>query len=189
MVFDNIFGAAGKGAGLFSVTTEGTKPRPGRDIDFEDCDETTYDDTTTSLFTSAIHGADSRAKTVREDSPESRVILGFLGSFVRAAQASGEAQARYAADPGSVSSAAAAGMRESGPTVTQHDGLQRDEDLADRPRKADFTKPPEAQAPKTPQTPQAQAPEPPKPAKPATPTADTPPTPTADTPPTTKPKK
>ncbi|MEI7033619.1 hypothetical protein [Streptomyces pratensis] len=43
-VFDDIFGSAGKGAGLFSVTTDSTKPQPGEGIDFEDSDEGTYDD-------------------------------------------------------------------------------------------------------------------------------------------------
>ncbi|MGW2031797.1 hypothetical protein [Streptomyces sp. NPDC001356] len=149
MVFDNIFGFAGRSAGLFSVTTDGSKPQPGAGVDFEDADDDTYDDTSTSLFGDAIHGASSRAKVVRETSPEARAVLGFLGSFVRTTQASAGEQARYARDPGSVSEAAAAGMQESSTTVTQHSGLQKDEDLETRPSKSDLTKPPKApEAPK-----------------------------------------
>ncbi|WP_130796897.1 hypothetical protein [Streptomyces otsuchiensis] len=144
MVFDNIFGFAGKGAGLFSVTTDGAKPQPGAGVDFEDADEDTYDDTSTSLFDSAIHGASSRAKVVQEQSPEARAVLGFLGSFIATTQASAGSQAEYAQDPGSVSTAASAGMRESSATVTEHGGLQKDEDLENRPKKSDYTKPPEA---------------------------------------------
>jgi hypothetical protein len=144
MVFDNIFGFAGQGAGLFSVTTDGVKPRPGAGVDFEDSDEGTYDDTTPSLFSSSIHGASSRAKVVQEQSPEARAVLGFLGSFIQATQASAGAQARYAGDPGSAAAAASAGMQESSTTVTQHSGLQKDADLDDRPSKSDFSKPPKA---------------------------------------------
>jgi hypothetical protein len=147
MVFDNIFGFAGQGAGLFSVTTDGAKPRPGAGIDFEDSDDETYDDTSTSLFTSSIHGANSRAKTVQEQSPEARAILGFLGSFIQTTQASAGAQAQYAQNPGSVSGAASAGMRESSTTVTEHSGLKKDEDLENMPKKSDFSKPPEAAKP------------------------------------------
>ncbi|MGE7383961.1 hypothetical protein ACQKM2_00475 [Streptomyces sp. NPDC004126] len=153
MVFDNIFDFAGQGAGLFSVTTGSAKPQPGAGVDFEDSDDDTYDDTSTSLFDSAIHGASSRAKVVQETSPEARAILGFLGSFIQTTQASAGAQARYANDPGSVSGAAAAGMKESSTTVKGHDGLQKDADLADRPRKSDYTT-----APKAPETPKAEAP-------------------------------
>ncbi|MFE3647350.1 hypothetical protein ACFXO2_05825 [Streptomyces sp. NPDC059152] len=164
MVFDNIFGFAGKGAGLFSVTTDGTKPQPGAGVDFEDADDDTYDDTSASLFNNSIHGASSRAKVVQETSPEARAILGFLGSFIQTTQASAGAQAQYAQNPGSVSTAASAGMRESSSTVTEHDGLQKDEDLANTPKKSDYTQPPkspkapEAQAPKAPSAPEAQAP-------------------------------
>ncbi|MFD4278211.1 hypothetical protein R2B67_25710 [Streptomyces cyaneofuscatus] len=154
MVFDNIFGSAGRSAGLFSVTTNGTRPQPGAGVDFEDADDDTYDDTTASLFTNGIHGSTSRAKVVQEQSPEARIILGFLGSFVQATQESAGAQAQYAQDPGSVSSAAAAGMQEASGTVEQHSGLQKDEDLEDRPKKRDFAKPP-----KTPETPKAEKPE------------------------------
>ncbi|MFF2534014.1 hypothetical protein [Streptomyces cyaneofuscatus] len=152
MVFGNIFGSAGQGAGLFSVTTEGTKPQPGAGVDFEDADDSTYDDTSASLFSNGIHGASSRAKIVQEQSPEARAILGILGSFIRTTQASADEQAAYAQDPGSVSSAASAGMRESSATVTEHSGLQKDGDLEDMPRKSDFTKAP------TPPKPTAEAP-------------------------------
>ncbi|MFI6526759.1 hypothetical protein [Streptomyces uncialis] len=149
MVFDNIFDSAGKGAGLFSVITEGTKPQPGAGVDFEDAEDDTYDDTSTSLFSSAIHGASSRAKVVREESPEARAVLGFLGSFIRTTQASAGDQARYAQNPGSVSAAASAGMRESSATVTEHSGLQKNEDLESAPKKSDYSKPPKApEAPK-----------------------------------------
>ncbi|MFI1577535.1 hypothetical protein [Embleya sp. NPDC020630] len=149
MVFDNIFGFADDSAGLFSVTTDGTRPQPGAGVDFEDADDDTYDDKSTSLFAGAIHGASTRAQVVQEQSPEARVVLGFLGSFIRTTQASAGTQARYAADPGSVSSAASAGMRESSATVTEHSGLQKDEDLETKPKKSDFTKPPKApEAPK-----------------------------------------
>ncbi|MFH8555952.1 hypothetical protein ACH4GP_16340 [Streptomyces celluloflavus] len=149
MVFDNIFGFAGRGAGLFSVTTDGAKPQPGAGVDFEDADDDTYDDTSASLFNSAIHGANSRAKVVQEQSPEARAVLGFLGSFIQTTQASAGAQAQYAQNPGSVSNAASAGMQESSATVTEHSGLQKDEDLADKPKKSDYTQPPKA--PKAPE--------------------------------------
>lgn len=153
MVFHNIFDSAGKGAGLFSVTTGGTKPQPGEGVDFEDSDDGTYDDTTTSLFDNAIHGASSHAKIVQEQSPEARAVLGFLGSFIQVTQASAGAQARYAQDPGSVSGAASAGMREASATVKEHADLQKDEDLETRPKKSDYGKPP-----KPPETPTAPAP-------------------------------
>lgn len=158
MVFDNIFGSAGKSAGLFSVTTDGTKPQPGAGVDFEDADDATYDDTSTSLFHNAIHGATSRAKIVQETSPEARAILGFLGSFIQTTQESAGTQARYAGDPSSVSTAASAGMQESSATVTEHSDLQKDEDLANKPKKSDFSKPPKA--PETPKAPKPPAEDP-----------------------------
>ncbi|MBY6307423.1 hypothetical protein [Streptomyces clavuligerus] len=158
MVFDNIFGFASTGAGLFSVTTDGTKPQPGAGVDFEDADDATYDDTSTSLFPNGIHGASSRAKVVQEQSPEARAVLGFLGSFIQTTQTSAGAQAQYAGNPGSVSSAASAGMRQSSTTVTEHGDLQKDEDLQTMPRKSDFNQPPKA-----PPTPEAQAPKASKP--------------------------
>ncbi|GAA2735224.1 hypothetical protein [Streptomyces nogalater] len=175
MVFDNIFNSAGKSAGLFSVTTDGSKPQPGADVDFEDADDGTYDDTSTSLFDNAIHGASSRAKVVQETSPEARAILGFLGSFVQTTQASADAQARYARDPGSVSTTAAAGMQESSTTITKHSGLQKDKDLANRPEKDDFAKMPKTPEPPTAPEPTAQEPEPPKTPKTLKPTAEDPP--------------
>ncbi|MEU2458262.1 hypothetical protein ABZ604_11690 [Streptomyces sp. NPDC012473] len=153
MVFKNVFDSAGTGAGLFSVTTSGDKPQPGAGVDFEDADEDTYDDTTTSLFISGIHGASHRAKVVQEQAPEARAILGFLGSFIQTTQASAGTQAAYAQDPGSVSTAAAAGMEKSSETVTQHGDLQKDEGLQ-APKKSDF------KAPDAPASPTAE--EPPK---------------------------
>ncbi|MEU5919015.1 hypothetical protein [Streptomyces sp. NPDC047141] len=156
MVFDNIFRSAGQGAGLFSVTTDSTKPRPGEDVDFEDSDEDTYDDTNPSLFHNAIHGASSRARIVQETSPEARAVLGFLGSFIQATQASAGEQAQYAADPGSVTRAAADGMKEARETVEQDSELKKDEDLESRPEKSDFSKPPKSpDAPKAPEAPKA----------------------------------
>ncbi len=156
MVFDNIFNAAGKGAGLFSVTTDSTKPQPGEDVDFEDSDDGTYDDTSTSLFNNAIHGASSRAKIVQETSPEARAVLGFLGSFIQTTQASAGAQAQYAQDPGSVTKAAADGMKDASATVKEYGDLQKDEDLENRPKKNDFSKPPKTpDAPKAPEAPKA----------------------------------
>ncbi|MGA5895271.1 hypothetical protein [Streptomyces venetus] len=152
MVFDNIFGFAGKGAGLFSVTTGVEKPRPGAGVDFEDADDDAYDDTSTSLFNSAIHGASSRAKVVQEQSPEARAVLGFLGSFIQTTQASAGAQAQYAGNPSSVSTVAAAGMQESSATVTEHSGLQKNEDLESKPKKSDYSKAPTA--PETPEAPE-----------------------------------
>lgn len=156
MVFDNIFNSASRGAGLFSVTTDHTKPRPGDGVDFEDSDDATYDDTNPSLFSTALHGASSRAKIVQETSPEARAVLGFLGSFIQTAQASAGAQAQYAQDPGSVTRAASAGMQDASATVKDQGDLQKDEDLQNRPSKSDFTKPPKTpQAPKAPEAPQA----------------------------------
>lgn len=162
MVFDNIFGSAGRSAGLFSVTTDAAKPQPGEGVDFEDADDDTYDDTSTSLFNTAIHGASARAKVVQEQSPEARAILGFLGSFIQTTQQSAGAQAQYAQDPGSVSQAAAAGMQESSATVTHHSDLQKDPDLETRPNKSDFTKPPKPPRPPAADKPTAEEPEPPK---------------------------
>ncbi|ARF53433.1 hypothetical protein [Streptomyces gilvosporeus] len=153
MVFDNIFGSASRSAGLFSVTTDGAKPQPGADVDFEDADDDTYDDTSASLFNNSIHGANARAKVVQETSPEARAILGFLGSFIQTTQESAGTQAQYAQNPGSVSHAASAGMQESSSTVTEHSGLQKDEDLESKPKKSDFTK-----APKAPESPKAEPP-------------------------------
>ncbi|MET9550869.1 hypothetical protein ABZY36_37105 [Streptomyces sp. NPDC006627] len=164
MVFDNIFRSASTGAGLFSVNTDGVRPQPGADVDFEDSQEGTYDDTSTSLFTSGIHGATSRAKIVREQSPEARIVLGFLGSFIQATQESASTQADFANDPSSVSTGASARMQTASPTVTEHSGLQKNGDLQDKPTKSDYTK--------LPDTPEA--PEPPAPPAPSRTTAETP---------------
>ncbi|MET9149488.1 MULTISPECIES: hypothetical protein [unclassified Streptomyces] len=166
MVFDNVFGFAGKSAGLFSVTTDSARPQPGEGVDFEDSDDDTYDDMSTSLFSSAVHGASDRAKVVREQSPEARVIMGFLGSFIQTTQASAGTQAQYAQDPGSVSGAASAGMQQASATVSGHSGLQKDEDLENRPKKSDFAKPPKTpDAPKAPEAPKASTPSADKPSR------------------------
>ncbi|QCW80511.1 hypothetical protein EQG64_09460 [Streptomyces sp. S6] len=147
MVFGNIFGSAGKGAGLFSVTTDSARPQPGAGVDFEDADDSTYDDTIPSLFNGSIHGASDRAKTVREHSPEARAVLGFLGSFVQTTQVAADEQKQYAQNPASVSDAASAGMQKSAATVEDHSGLQKDEDLASKPSRSEFTQPPKPPKP------------------------------------------
>ncbi|MFI9011565.1 hypothetical protein ACIGNX_30450 [Actinosynnema sp. NPDC053489] len=147
MVFDNVFGFADRGAGLFSVNRDDARPRAGEGVDFEDADDDTYDDVHPSLFTSGIHGGSARARVVSEQSPEARAVLGFLGAFLDTARTASDAQSRYAADPGSVSQAASAGMRESSTTVTGHGDLQKDSDLASRPGKDDFASAPEAPEP------------------------------------------
>ncbi len=157
MVFQNIFSAASRGSGLFSVTPDGDRPQPGAGVDFEDSDDDTYDDTTPSLFANGIHGSTSRSKVVREESPEARAILGFLGAFIDSAQTSAADQARFA-QPGSVSAAATAGMQESSAAVKDNGDLQKDDDLSSMPRKSDFTKPPKAPEAAKPDTPQAEKP-------------------------------
>ncbi|MFD5268982.1 hypothetical protein [Streptomyces sp. NPDC058335] len=157
MVFDNIFKFANQGTGLFSVNTDDVKSQPGADVDFEDAQDGTYDDRSTSLFSNEIHGASTRSKVVQEQSPEARAVLGLLGSFIRTTQASAGAQAQHP-HAGSVSEAASAGMNQASATVTDHSGLQKDEDLENRPKKSDYAKPP-----KTPEAPQApEAPKAPK---------------------------
>lgn len=146
MVFSNIFGSAGRGAGLFSVSTGGDRPRPGEGIDFEDAEDDTYDDRSTSLFADSLHGASPRSKIVQEQSSEARVIMGFLGSFVQSTQASADAQSAYAQNPGSVSSAAAAGMNESSTTVTENSDFQKSDDLT-MPSKSDYTSAPQPPKP------------------------------------------
>ncbi|HWU08972.1 MAG TPA: hypothetical protein VN520_21755 [Streptomyces sp.] len=153
MVFDNIFGPAQSSVGLFSVQTDKTDSQPGVD-DFEEVEQSAYDDKSTSLFSNAIHGASSRAKVVQEQSPEARAVLGFLGSFIHTTQQS----ARTQQDQGdqnlsSVSTAAAAGMDKSSSTVTSRDDLKKNGDLEDKPKKDHYAKPPKA--PETPQAPQA----------------------------------
>lgn len=155
MVFDNIFGFAKNSAGLFSVKAEDVEPQLSADLDvFEGAKDDTYDDKRTDLLPKAIHGASSRAKVVQEQSPEARLILGFLGSFIETTQTSATTQAQHT-HAGSVSDAASAGMNQASATVQDLNGLKKDEDLEDRPKKSDFTKPP-----KTPASPKAS--EPPK---------------------------
>ncbi|NEE23003.1 hypothetical protein G3M58_93205 [Streptomyces sp. SID7499] len=165
MVFDNIFDFAKNSTGLFSVTTDATKQQPGADIDFEDAEDDTYDDKSTSLFSREIHGASSRAKVVREESPEARAVLAFLGSFIQTTRASAGAQAQHP-HAGAVSDAASAGMNRASTTVTDHVGLQKDEDLESRPKKSDYAKPPKtpeaSEAPQAPKAPKATAEAPPK---------------------------
>ncbi|MEU2120103.1 hypothetical protein ABZ567_31705 [Streptomyces sp. NPDC016459] len=166
MVFKNIFGAAGDSAGLFSVNTSKAKPRPAAGVeDFEDVEADAYDDTSTSLFNNAIHGASFQAKVVREQSPEARAMLGFLGSFIQTTQQSAVKQADYAQDPGSVSTAAEDGMRKARETVEKHEGLQKNPDLESKPTKSEYTK-----APKPPEAPKAE-----KPGKPPQTSAEKPP--------------
>lgn len=136
------------------MTTDRDKPQPGSDVDFEDADDHTYDDTTTSLFTSGIHGASHRAKTVQEQAPEARAILGFLSSFIQTTQDSANTQSQYAQNPGSVSTAAAAGMQTSSETVKQNGDLQKDEGLQ-APKKSDFKAPEPPASPKAEQPPKA----------------------------------
>ncbi|MDH6623579.1 hypothetical protein M2271_001366 [Streptomyces sp. LBL] len=155
MVFDNIFGSAKNSAGLFSVKTDKDRSQPGVD-DFEEVEQDAYDDKSTSLFSNAIHGASSRAKVVQEQSPEARAVLGFLGSFIRTAQKSADAQEAYAKEPSSVSTAAFDGMNKASERVTVRDDLKKNEDLEDKPKKDNYTKHPKA--PETPQAKEAPAP-------------------------------
>ncbi len=155
MVFANIFNSANNSAGLFSVKTDKPDSRPSVD-DFEEVEQDAYDDKSTSLFSNAIHGASSRAKVVQEQSPEARGVLGFLSSFIHTAQQSADAQATYAQQPSSVSTAASDGMNKASETVTGRDDLKKNGDLEDKPKKENYTKPPEA--PTAPQAKEAPAP-------------------------------
>lgn len=147
MVFDNIFNFTNEGIGIFAVDRTGTKTKPGEDIDFEDANENTYEDTQEdykSIFSNGIHGASSRAKVVQEQSPEARNILRFIGAFIETSQGAASAQREYAQDPESVSKTASAGMEKSSETVKSDSDLQKDKDLKTRPKKSDFTEPPTA---------------------------------------------
>ncbi|MET9504307.1 hypothetical protein ABZY42_21745 [Streptomyces sp. NPDC006622] len=155
MVFDNIFGSAKNSAGLFSVRTDKPTSQPGVE-DFEEVEQGAYDDKSTSLFSNAIHGASSRAKVVQEQSPEARAVLGFLSSFIDTTRTSADAQATYAQQPGSVSTAASDGMNKASETVTGRDDLKKNGDLQDKPQKDDYAKPPKA--PEPPRAPEAPAP-------------------------------
>ncbi|MFI6038125.1 hypothetical protein ACIBBD_29065 [Streptomyces sp. NPDC051315] len=150
MVFHNIFGSAITGTGLFAVTTDSSKQQWGADVDFEDSVDGTYDDKSTSLFSNAIHGASSRAKVVQEQSPEARVILGFLGSFIQTTKDSAETQSTYASEAGSVFTSASEGMQDARSNIPKDDGLQKNSDLKEKPQRGDYAK-----APKTPEAPQA----------------------------------
>jgi hypothetical protein len=174
MVFDNIFNFANKGTGNFSVDGPGTKPKPGVD-DFEDADEdayedTYYEDTHGSLFSSGIHGASSKAKVLQQQSPEARNILRFIGDFIGTTQRAADQQREHAKKPESVSEMASAGMEKSSETMKKNNGdlqLQKDDDLKDRPKKSAFTTPtaPKATAEAAPTPPKATAepaPAPPK---------------------------
>ncbi|MEV6759920.1 hypothetical protein AB0N16_04565 [Streptomyces sp. NPDC051105] len=152
MVFDNIFGFAQNSAGLFSVKAGEAESQPAADVDFEDAQEDTYDDKSTSLFTHAIHGASSRAKVVQEQSPQARAILGILGSFIQTTRDSAGTQAQYA-HASSVSGTASAGMKKASDTVKNEDGLKKNKDLEDTPDKSAYSK-----APKSPEEPKAAAP-------------------------------
>jgi hypothetical protein len=151
MVFNKIFDFADQSAGLFSMTS-GARVQPGTDPDtFEEAAAGAFDDKSTSLSADAIHGATDRAKTVQEQSPEARVIMGFLGSFLRktrtAAGTSGFAQ-----DLGSVSTTAAEGMTQSKTTITNEPGLEKNEDLKSKPNKDKY-----GNMPTTPAKPEAPA--------------------------------
>lgn len=148
MVFDNIFNAAKKSTDIFSVTRSEAAP-PGEEFDFGDSDDRTYEEvvdrthdiTHGGLSTGTIHGASARAKVVREESPEARAVLGFLGGFIDTVQGSADKQAK---NPGSPAAAAAANMDESSATVTDNSDLKKSDDLKNPPRKSDFTQPPTA---------------------------------------------
>jgi hypothetical protein len=152
MVFGNIFDFAQNSAGLFSVKT-GNAESDAR-VDFEDAEEGAYDDKSEALFSDAIHGASSRAKVVREQSPEARVILGFLGSFIETTKASARTQSE-SDHAGSVSDTASGGMAKAKETVKKEDGLQKNDKLQDEPDRDSYAK-----APKAPEAPKAA--EPPK---------------------------
>lgn len=160
MVFDNILGFAQNSAGLFSVKADEGDAQPGADVDFEDAEEDTYDDKSKSLFIHAIHGATSRSKVVQEQSPEARVILGILGSFIQTTRDSAGTQAKHA-HASSVSDTASAGMTKASERVKKEDGLQKNEDLQAEPDKEAYAKAPQASgAPKAaqpPKSPQATA--------------------------------
>ncbi|MFF8447654.1 hypothetical protein ACF06Q_08135 [Streptomyces leeuwenhoekii] len=160
MVFDNVFGFVKHSAERFSAETQ---PKAK---DFEDTEEDAYDDKSMSLFNNAIHGTSSRARVVREQSPEARAILRFLGEFIQIAQESAGKQAQDTQDADSVSKAATDSMQKGSETVRNEDGLEKNKDLRDMPDKKDYAKAPEPPAP-------PQAAEPPKAPKA---TAETPPT-------------
>lgn len=150
MVFNSIFNFAGQSAGLFAVT-DGPRAQPGAGVDFEDAEEDTYDDTSTSLSADAIHGSSHRTKVVQEQSPEARIIMGFLSSFIQQIQAAAGPQG-YAQDIGSVSAAASEGMEQSHAKMADNPDLKKNDDLQNKPGKGKFTG-----MPKTPAKPEAPA--------------------------------
>jgi hypothetical protein len=168
MVFNSIFGFAGQSAEFFSVT-HGDRTQPTADavFDFEDATDTTYDDKSTCLSADAIHGASSRAKVVQEQSPEARLIMGLLGSFVQKTQEAA-GPTGYTQDVGSVSTAASEGMEQSNAKMANNPDLQKNEDLKNKPDKGKYTGMPET------------------PAKPEAPAAGKAPKATADKPPGSK---
>ncbi|MFJ8584887.1 hypothetical protein ACIRD2_09540 [Streptomyces sp. NPDC093595] len=148
MVFNSIFDFAGKSAGFFSVHN-GARTQPGANTDFEDADDDTYDDRSTGLSADAIHGASSRAKAVQEQSPEARIIMGLLGSFIQKTQEAA-GPTGYAQDLGSVSTAASEGMEQSHTKMENNPDLQKNQDLQNKPDKGKYTG-----MPKTPAKPEA----------------------------------
>jgi hypothetical protein len=168
MVFHSIFDFADQSAGFFSVTHgDRTQPTADPDFDFEDATDTTYDDRSRSLSADAIHGASSRAKVVQEQSPEARLIMGFLGSFVQKTQEAA-GPTGYTQDLGSVSTAASEGMEQSNAKMANNPDLKKNEDLQNKPDKGKYAGMPET------------------PAKPAAPEAGKAPKATADKPPGSK---
>ncbi|MEU4797845.1 hypothetical protein [Streptomyces sp. NPDC023327] len=147
MVFNNIFGFAEDSAALFSVKPGNTDSRRAADTDFEDVAEGAYDDKSADLFINDLHGASSRAKVVREQSPEARVIMGILGSFIQTTKNSAQTE-KDSAHAGTVSGTASAGMAKAKETVKEEDGLQKHGGLQSDPDRAAYAKTPEA--PKTP---------------------------------------
>ncbi|MEU7428612.1 hypothetical protein [Streptomyces sp. NPDC040750] len=146
MLFDNIFGFAKNSAGLFSVKPGTAESQPAADVDFEDVTEDAYDDKSTDLFINGIHGASSQAKVVREQSPEARVIMGILGSFIQTTKDSAHAESQ-SAHASSVSGTASAGMKKASETVKKEDGLQKNENLREKPDRGAYAKAPEAPNP------------------------------------------
>ncbi|MFF7858959.1 hypothetical protein [Streptomyces sp. NPDC007904] len=154
MVFNSIFGFAGQSAGFFSVAHgDRTQPTADPHVDFEDATDTTYDDKSTSLSADAIHGASSRARVVQEQSPEARLIMGFLGSFVQKTQEAA-GPTGYTQDLGAVSTAASEGMKQSNAEMANNPdlkkNLKKNEDLQNQPDKGKYTG-----MPKTPAKPEA----------------------------------
>lgn len=80
-LFGNIFDFAGKGVKIFSVDEEAHA----------------------GLSSNEIHGASPEAKIIREESPEARNALGFIGALIDTTQRAGREQETYANDPGSTS--------------------------------------------------------------------------------------